>query len=489
MNVLLITLDQFRADCLSIAGHHLVKTPNIDYLARNGVRLTRHYSQCAPCSPGRASLYTGMYQMNHRVVANGTPLDRRFDNVAWLARRAGYHPVLFGYTDQSADPRDTDGPDDWRLNSFEGVLPGFDCQLFIPEFGYEHQAWIEHLRDNGFDVPMNAQQALRSEPERPAEFGISAFLTDRLLSWLDRQEGSWFAHASYLRPHPPYSAAGKWSTTYSPDDVELPIEPSSNRHAFHDYALQWSTAKAPDTEEGLRHMRAQYYGMIGDVDEQLGRVFDALKARGEWDDTLIILTADHGEQLGDHGLKEKLGYFEQSYHILGVIRDPRIPERNGETVDRFTENVDIVPTIAEALGQPVPIQCDGLPLGALLRGEKPAVWRSAASYEYDWRGRLIRQGDRQWPWDRRLEKQNLAVRRYDDAAYVHFGDGSWLAFDLAEDHTWRTPLTETSRVLDMAHDMLSWRAQHLNRELTGMLNEKGGIGHWPSGVPWRDELV
>src|SRR6478736_6013736 len=110
VNVLLITLDQFRGDCLSVAGHPLVRTPNLDALAAAGVRLSRHYSQAAPCSPGRAALYTGMYQMNNRVVANGTPLDARFDNVALAARRAGYRPALFGYTDQSVDPREASGP-------------------------------------------------------------------------------------------------------------------------------------------------------------------------------------------------------------------------------------------------------------------------------------------------------------------------------------------------------------------------------------------
>ena len=105
VNVLLITLDQFRGDCLSAAGHPLVRTPNLDRLAASGVRLARHYSQAAPCAPGRASLYTGTYQMNHRVVANGTPLDARFDNIALMARRAGYQPALFGYTDQAVDPR------------------------------------------------------------------------------------------------------------------------------------------------------------------------------------------------------------------------------------------------------------------------------------------------------------------------------------------------------------------------------------------------
>ena len=483
MNVLLITLDQFRADCLSVAGHPLVKTPNLDRLAKNGVRLTKHYSQCAPCSPGRASLYTGMYQMNHRVVANGTPLDRRFDNVALLARRAGYKPTLFGYTDQSVDPRDTTGADDWRLNTFEGILPGFDCELFIPE---PHDLWINHLNEHGFDVPMNAKQALLTEPDRPAEFGQSAFLTDHLLGWLKKQDGPWFAHASYLRPHPPYSAAGKWSKAYDPADVELPIAPGSDLHPSHEMFMQLESASAPADEAGKRHMRAQYYGMIGDVDEQLGRVWDALVEMNMWDNTMIIVTADHGEQLGDHGLKEKLGFFPQSYHILGIVRDPRNSAQFGTTVNEFTENIDIFPTIAEALGQPVPSQCDGLPLTPFLSGDQPPWWRDAATYEYDWRSWFILQSQRQWPWDQRLEQQHLTTRVYDNRAYVQFGNGSWLSFDLAADPTWRTYLTDTSATLQMTQEMLVWRSRHTNRQLTSMLIENGGIGQWPDGVAWRD---
>ncbi len=116
-NVLFITLDQFRGDSLSCAGHPVVKTPNLDRLAAAGVRLANHYSQAAPCAPGRAALYTGTYQMNNRVVANGTPLDNRFDNIARLARRSGYEPTLFGYTDQSVDPREVVDPDDPRLGT------------------------------------------------------------------------------------------------------------------------------------------------------------------------------------------------------------------------------------------------------------------------------------------------------------------------------------------------------------------------------------
>ena len=74
-------------------------------------------------------------------------------------------------------------------------------------------------------------------------------------------------------------------------------------------------------------MRAQYYGMISEVDDQLGRVWDVLARTGQFDDTVVVVTSDHGEMLGDHGLKEKLGYWEQSYHVLGIVRDPRPPAR------------------------------------------------------------------------------------------------------------------------------------------------------------------
>jgi arylsulfatase A-like enzyme len=149
-NVLLITLDQFRGDCLSSAGHPIVRTPQLDRLAANGVRFARHYSQASPCGPGRASLYTGMYLMNHRSVLNGTPLDARHTNVALMARGLGYEPALFGYTDTSVDPR-TVGADDPRLRDYEGVLPGFDPVGYLPEGN--PAAWVDWMRAAGEAVP------------------------------------------------------------------------------------------------------------------------------------------------------------------------------------------------------------------------------------------------------------------------------------------------------------------------------------------------
>ena len=110
--------------------------------------------------------------------------------------------------------------------------------------------------------------------------------------------------------------------------------------------------------------------MIVDVDAQLGRIWDELARHGQWEDTFVVVTSDHGDQLGDHGLLGKLGYFEESYRVLGIVRDPRRPEAHGSVVERFTENVDLFPTVCEALGLAIPAQCDGLPLTPFLEGSR-----------------------------------------------------------------------------------------------------------------------
>lgn len=482
-NVLLITLDQFRGDCLSAAEHPVVQTPNLDDLGRNGVRLARHYSQASPCAPGRASLYTGMYQMNHRVVANGTPLDERFDNIALAAKRAGYTPALFGYTDQSVDPRATVGPEDERLMSYEGVLPGFECVLDLTG---NFQPWREFLKEHGFNTSMGILDLLRSESDRPADVSVSSFLTNELLSWMETQDGPWFAHASYIRPHPPYSAAGQYSTMYQTEVVGQPIQKAETIHPFHDVMLQLESTQAPTDPQQLAEMRAQYFGMISEVDAQLGRIWQALRENGQWDNTVIVVVADHAELLGDHGLKEKVGYWDTSQHIVGIVRDPRHPVGHGSVVTHFTENVDIMPTLCEAMDIPIPPQCDGIPLTPFLEGVTPKWWRDAAYWEYDWRFALIPFDRYEWPWSRKLEQLTLAVRRSDTHIYVQFGDGDALCFDLVQDPHQRVTTNDSAILYREARAMLQWRMEHADRTLTGFLVEDGGKGRWPLNVPWRN---
>ena len=474
-NVLLVTMDQLRADMI---GHPLVETPALDALRAEGVHFTRHYSQAAPCAPGRAALYTGTYQMNNRVVANGTPLDDRLDNVARLARRAGYVPALFGYTDQGLDPRTTD-PSDERLDTYSGILDGFEPTFWLPE---DQSPWLRWLEALGYGPRSDYITELSNEPSRPEEHSISAFLTDGFLEWLVQQQEPWFAHLSYLRPHPPYAAAGSYAERYRPEDCGSGIEPMDTPHPLHAAAMELEVTAAPATKREREALRAQYFGMVTEVDAQFGRVIEELKESGAWGETLVVLTADHGDQLCDQGLIEKLGFFEQSYHVPLVIHDPSSPSQFGATIEQFTENVDVLPTIAAALDQPIPAQCDGLPLQGFLSGSEPRWWRSSAHYEWDWRYLFIDATSDRWPLDRFLERQNLAVVRDERGAYVHFGDGTWLLFDLAEDPTWRTTTDDPARVLPYAQEMLSWRQEHLDRTLTDLLLTPERPGRWPSAL-------
>jgi arylsulfatase A-like enzyme len=475
VNVLFVTLDEFRSDCLSAAGHPVVATPTLDRLAAEGVRFASHFSQAAPCAPGRASLYTGMYQMNHRVVANGAPLEDRFDNVARMARRAGYAPALFGYTDQGIDPSTVRDPADPRLDTYEGVLPGFDAVLPLDGRFLGWLAWLEEL---GYGV-LSAPDALRSEPDRPAEHSASAFLSDALIGWIDRQDGPWFAHASYFRPHFPYAAAGDYSTRYPPDDVDLPLPALPGLHPLYDLALGIELVRAPADPADLARLRAQYFGMVSEVDHQLGRVVDHLRAAGTLDDTLVVVTSDHGEQLGDHGLIWKLGFFEESYRIPCIIRHPGHRATAGRVVSRFTENVDLLPTLADVLDQEVPVQCDGASLLPFLVGANPDDWRTAAHYEWDWRDMVMGPTRTSGGPDPGLERYNLAVERTDTHAYVQFADCSWLCVDLASDPTWATTTDDPAVVLPLAQSMLSWRSRHLGGAYTQRLLGRDRRGLWP----------
>ncbi len=317
MNVLLITLDQFRGDCLSSAGHPVVRTPSLDRLASGGVRMARHYSQAAPCGPGRACLYTGTYQLNNRVVGNGTPLDDRFDNVGRAARRAGYVPTIFGYADQSLDPRLATGAGDPRLSNYQGFPPGFEVGLDLPD---EQDAWRAWLAELGYGPFRDGGHALSTEPDRPAEHGVSAFMTDQR----DRVAPAAGRPVVLLTP----ATGGRTLPTPPPVSGRPPTTPT--RWRCRSLSPDRETPfcgrlmdPAPADENEMRKIRAQYYGMVSDVDHELGRLFDELESLGMWEDTFVVVTSDHGEQLGDQGLLGKGGMFESSYNIVGIVRDPR----------------------------------------------------------------------------------------------------------------------------------------------------------------------
>jgi len=462
-----------------------VKTPHIDALAAQGVTFLNHYANAAPCSPARACLYTGLYQQTNRVVRNGTPHAHRFDNVALAARRAGYTPVQFGYTDQSADPTIVP-PGDPRLLTYEGVLPGFDVRVKLPE---DDRPWLSWLRSKGVDLsdrevahrPVGATARISNAPPAySADQTQTAFLTDEFIRWLGEQDGKWFAHLSFLRPHPPFIVPAPYNTMYNPaevgefrraaspeQDAEVhPLIALAHASTGLEHFVMAASGPVVDLAEAeFRQLKATYFGMISEVDAQLGRVFEAIRLADQWNDTLVIFTSDHAELMGDHFLLGKGGYHDQSQHTPLVIYHPRDCLR-GKTVDAFTEAVDIFPTLIEAMDVEPTHVPDGSSLLPWLTG-RPERWRDAAHWEFDFRDVSGQSAERALGID--SIGLNMAAIRTAKWKYVHFAALPPLLFDLEADPANLVNLAEEPGYegarLRMAEKLLGWRARHLDQTL------------------------
>ncbi|NQV98577.1 MAG: alkaline phosphatase family protein [Rhodospirillales bacterium] len=504
-NILLITADQWRGECLSALGHPCVKTPHLDALIAESVVFENHYSVCAPCGPARASLLTGMYLQNHRSCRNGTPLDERHTNIALEARKAGYQPVLFGYTDTSRDPRTTD-PELLKRDLYEGVLPGFKVETLLLD---NSEPWIADLKAKGYDVPAALDDIYRPLGDYPdaenrgrtfpppfyrADDSRTAFLTDQVTAYLSQQDQGWFAHVSHLRPHPPFIAPEPYNTMYAAADVPPPVRAASpdaeaSAHPWLACALDdmgdwfdpWmqATMKDDSYDRDALQVRATYYGLISKVDHYIGKLIDHLKQTGAYEETLIIFTTDHGELLGDHWLFGKRGYFDQSYRIPLIIRDPRraADSTRGQHIKAFTESVDITPTLLEWMGLAIPRQCDGRSLLGFCHGSPPADWRTEVHWEYDYRDVT----------DPRMEKRlgitmdqcAMNIIRDENFKYVHFNGLPPLFFDQRKDpdnfHNLANDPAYTAQMLTYTQKLLSWRMQNDERVLTGMQLTPDGV--------------
>ncbi|MCV3207753.1 alkaline phosphatase family protein [Mesorhizobium sp. YC-39] len=515
-NILLISCDQWRGDCLSAAGHKVVRTPNADVLAAEGVLFRRHYGGAAPCSPARACLYTGLYQMNNRVCRNGTPLDARHGNIALSLRGLGYDPTLFGYTDVSLDPR-TLAPGDPALRSYEGVLPGYTVRQFLPE---HQKPWLSWLKLRGVDASAGSPDIHRpageagdtssavtnAPPVYSKDETPTAFLTGEFVRWLGEQERDtpWCAHLSFINPHPPFIVPEPYNAMYDPADGPAfrraeNWQAEARRHPYvaYDMSQQQRTKFRPGAkgkvrdwgDDDFRRIRALYYGMISEVDAQLGRIWQAVKATDAWDDTIIVLTSDHAEMMGDHFMLGKGGFFDGSYHIPLIVRDPRRLKAAGTGVDRFTEAVDILPTLLDLLGEEVPPHLDGHSLKPFLDNEAPRDWRDAAHWEFDFRS--IAEGEAERHFGIASRQCNLAVIRTENFKYVHFGGGlPPLLFDLERDaselNNLATDPAHLSIRLEFAEKLLAWRAEHLDQSLAlAELTEDGVVGYVSKAVGSR----
>lgn len=404
-NILFIIIDQLRADCVFGALGAHVDLPNIRGLAKNAVRFDRHYSVTNPCGPSRASILTGEYAMNHRSIRNGTPLAHDTPNLATELRGAGYDPLLFGYTDTSQDPRA------WpeghpALTTYEYPMAGF--REVVEMRLEESHPWRAHLLARGYPAEDYAKVYIPKAPEGraprlgdPALYAArdsdTAFLTD---GFLDHMKGlaarPWCAHLTYIRPHPPLVAPAPYHALVNPAALPLPARmgTAEDEQALHPFmapaqahvpisAMVDGFGELRPTDEAVQQLRATYLGLAAEVDHHIGRVLEFLKATDQYDQTLVVLTADHGEMLGDRHMWGKLSVFDAAYRTPLIIRVPGNAAQAGRQVDAITESIDITPTILDWAGLQPLNAMDGRSLLPLLAGGAPSGWRDHSYSEID----------------------------------------------------------------------------------------------------------
>jgi len=502
-NILFIVIDQLRADVVfGDLGAH-VKLPHLRALMADSVTFKRHFSVTNPCGPSRASILTGQYAMNHRSVHNGTPLRHDCPTLASGARKAGYLPLLFGYTDTAQDPR-VFASNDPALRSYEHPMRGFDEAL---EMRFEQSyPWRADLIAKGYDLPDYkdffvpvAARGMARRLDDPAFYSAgdsdTAFLTDACLTSLAARQGHpWFAHLTYIRPHPPLVAPAPYNRLYDPDTMPLPARLASPEaeaavHPFLGPSLARNPAASmvsgfPDLladDATVRTLRALYLGLATEVDHHIGRVIAFLKDSGQYDSTLLVVTSDHGEMLGDRHAWGKMSVYDAAYHAPLIIRDPRNPQAYGSEATRPTESIDITPTILEWIGQEVPPSMDGMALTPFLRGEQPE-WRETSFSELDFGDPLVPTG-----WQTALGlgpgEANLSILRGKRYTLVHFNGGlPPLLFDHEGDGESRNIAADPAMapvLLAMTQKLLNHRMTNADHTLaTTMITEGGAVqGH------------
>ncbi len=326
-NVLFLFTDDQREDTVAALGNPHIKTPHLDRLVGEGLVFRNAYCMGgfsgAVCLPSRMMLLRGRSWF---AVRNQPP---GFPSLPTAMKEAGYETYFHGKK----------GNTDTAVQAL-----------------FEHSHYLDdnEVRKAGYPAKVNADDAIR-------------FLKER------KRDRPFFMYLAGSTPHDPRIAAPKYLDLYDPAKIPLP----PNYRPFHPFdngelfIRDEKLAPWPRTPEIVREHRRDYYGVITCMDEQFGRLFDALRELGEYDNTLLLFSSDQGIAIGDHGLFGKQNLYEGSMGVPLVLAGPGIPK--GKASDAFAYLFDLFPTVCDLVGAPVPAGLDGKSLAPVVRGEAEGV--------------------------------------------------------------------------------------------------------------------
>ncbi len=400
-NVLFIMCDQLRADHLGCAGHPYLRTPNIDALAKRGVRFSNAFVNSNVCGPSRMSFYTGRYPSSHGATWNRVPLGIGEVTLGEYLRGAGRRLVLAGKTHVMPDH---DGMNRLRIDGaselghllarggFEEIdrydghhPPGEESgyPAYLRSQGYASaDPWTDFvIAADGPDGERLSGWHMRNVhlPARVREeHSETAYMTDQALDFM-RIEGDepWVLHLSYVKPHWPYMAPAPYHAMYTFDQCLPASRTPAELVGAHPVVAAYrehEESRSFATDACVRTVRPAYQGLVTQIDDHLGRLFEAMQSMGRMDDTLVVFTADHGDFLGDHWLGEKELFYDAVQRVPMIVVDPTAAaDATRGTVDaRFVESVDVLPTILAAFDIESPRhRVEGRSLLPLLHASRP----------------------------------------------------------------------------------------------------------------------
>ncbi len=417
-NILFIMFDQLRFDYLSCAGHPFLDTPNIDALAARGVRFTRAYVQSPVCGASRMSTYTGRYTSSHGAQYNGYPLRVGEMTLGDHLRPLGMGCWLVGKTHMRADKAGMErlglspdsvigarqaecGFDIWvRDDGLWSEGPGgrYDpadspYEAYLKSRGYEGSAPWADFANAALEDGKTASGWFLQNAGKPANIreqdSETPWLTGEAMRFIEHAHGPWCLHLSYIKPHWPYIVPAPYHAMYGPNQVLAANRSEAERidpHPVYAEFMQTPVARAFSDDDVRARVIPTYMGLIKQADDQMGRLFAFLEKTGRMDDTMIVITSDHGDYLGDHWLGEKDLFHEPSVKVPLIVYDPSeaADGTRGTTCDELVEAIDLAPTFIETAGGEVPGHIvEGHSLLPFLQGRTPETWREFAISEYD----------------------------------------------------------------------------------------------------------
>ena len=519
-NVLFIMCDQLRFDYLRCCGHPSIKTPNIDDLAKRGVRFSNAYCQSPICGPSRMSTYTGRYVSSHGAASNFAPLRIGERNIGHHLNPLGVRTVLVGKTHMIADqegmrrlgvePESAIGVHHAQagfevVERDDGIHPdtmvrdNLPYNEYLKSKGYTEDDNPWHWAANSVDTDNGVRSGFfNDQVDKPArvsdEESETPYMTRRAIEFLANDDGEtpWLLHLSYIKPHWPYVAPAPYNSMYSADDVPPAIKSEDeliDTNPLMKLFMERVAGKTFGKEEAREKVIPVYMGLITQIDDQLGILFEFMQKRGQLDNTMIVFTSDHGDYFGDHWMGDKDYFHDPSVKVPLIIVDPSTAAdgTRGTVDDSIAELIDLVPTFIDYLGGDVPKNIvDGRSLMPSIHGESQQ-WRDYAISEYDYSCQVFRP---------KTGKQPLECRSYMIATkewkLVHAPGYPPVLFDLVNDPNELKDLGRSTEHADIRQRLFNllaeWSLQYRQREtwseehnlkMTGMEEKLGVlIGYW-----------